>query len=800
MITIKENIFSLTTNHTSYLLAVRGNKYIENLYYGKKIHENFSVKALSEKFGSEYGNTIRVFPEGEERNVTLDNLCLEYSFVGNGDYRALPMTLRFEDGTYSQRFIYKDCKTYIGLYEDTALTNMPYAHHDNEYACEEKGREVAVGIDEGIETLDITLEDKQYGVILHLIYTVFEKTDVITRRCVLKNISLDTISIQKCMSMQFDLPEKNYSLSTFDGLWARERMQNKRKLQAGMYVNESTTGASSNRHNPFILLEQDGCTNDYGNCYGFNLLYSGNHYEAVEVSEYEKLRVLSGINPFQFEWRLGPDETFYTPEAVMSFSHKGNNTLSQNLSRFVRNHIINKEWAYTDRPVLINNWEATYFDFDKKKLIAIAKEAKNLGIELFVLDDGWFGDRSDDTKGLGDWIVNEKKLGGTLKSLVDRIHKEGLLFGLWMEPEMINENSNLYRAHPDWAVKIPGRESFSGRNQLVLDYANAEVRNYIVEVIGNVLDSAAIEYIKWDMNRHISDAYSNTLGNAQGEFSHRYILGLYEVMKRVTEKYPKVLFESCSSGGNRFDLGMLFYMPQIWTSDDTDANERIAIQEGTSYGYPLSSMGAHVSAAPNHQTLRKTSIETRFDVACFGDLGYELDLTALNSTEKKMVTRQVEFYKRYRSVFQRGDFYRGKMHNGNVIWTVVDENKEMALAMIYEKLAKPNSASDILKVPGLQKDAMYKVTPRKVSVSIKQFGSLINQVSPVHITDDGLLQSFVNKVYTLDGEKEEYTVSGDLLSYAGIKLNQRFMGTGYNESTRVMGDFSSRLYTIEKVE
>lgn len=781
MIRTNEKGFILETENTSYIIGIRSGLLLENLYYGRRISENNDFLACMEKFGNEYGNSILNYQNETNSFVTCDNLSMEYSFAGTGDYRELPLETIMPDFTSSQRFYYKDYQIYDGIFSETKNTKMPHAHGD-----------------ESVQTLELVLEDKMFSLELKLVYTVFPKEDVITRRTVLINNGMQKIAIEKIMSMQLDLPETNYKLVTFDGLWTRERHKNTKELVSGAYINESTTGASSNRHNPFICLEKEGCTNDLGECFGFNLIYSGNHYESVEVSPYEKIRILMGIQPKQFSWELNQKEVFYTPEAVLCFSHEGSNDLSQKLSKFTRKHIINSRWEESERPILVNNWEATYFDFNKSKILAIAKEAKELGIEMFVLDDGWFGDRNDDKKGLGDWFVNEKKMGGSLQDLAEKINKMGLDFGLWMEPEMVNENSELYQTYPEWAVKIPERETYLGRNQLVLDYTNPQVCNYIVETICKILASANISYVKWDMNRHITDAYSPTLGNRQKEFHHRYILGVYDVMGRIVSEFPEILFESCASGGNRFDLGMLYYMPQTWTSDDTDVNERVAIQEGTSYGYPISSMGAHVSAAPNHQTLRKSSIETRFSIACFGLLGYELDLTKLTGQEKKIVKNQVEFYKKYRKTLQFGDFYREKIHNGNTIWASVAPDKNQAIALLYQSLAKPNSSSDILRVPGLNPLARYHIKVRKIAVSIKEFGSLVNMVSPVHITEDGLMQSLVNKVYMMEGEDEEYTVSGDLLMYAGIKLKQRFIGTGYNSETRLMGDFSSRLYVIEK--
>ena len=795
MITINKNIFQLDTANTSYIIALRENNYPENIYFGKKIKMRQDYSAFYEKIGSGYGNSIAT-PQNQA--LTLDNLCLEFSFNGCGDYRIQPLEIVLPDGSTSARFEYKEFRTYQGIYNHSEETAMPYARAIK--ACTKSDLEIGeeAGGDTGRETLELVFVDDFFGLELSLIYTSFDECDCITRRTVIKNNGEKPVTLEKIMSLQLDLPEKDYFLDTFDGMWTRERHKNTKELISGVYVNESTTGSSSNRHNPFIMLHKPGCDDNQGDCIGINLIYSGNHYEAVEVTGYEKLRILSGINPFGFSWELGASETFYSPEAVLSYSTNGENRLSNNFHKFIQTHIIHPDWQNKERPVLINNWEATYFDFNESKLIKLAKDSKELGIELFVLDDGWFGKRSDDTSSLGDWQVNEKKIGGSLSKLVDKINDIGMQFGIWVEPEMISENSALYEAHPDWAVKIPGRTAYLGRNQLVLDYTREDVRDYIVEVLSSLLESATITYVKWDMNRHITDAYSQML-KRQGEFYHRYILGLYAVMEELTNRFPKVLFESCSSGGNRFDLGMLFYMPQTWTSDDTDANERITIQEGTSYAYPQATMGAHVSAVPNHQTLRNVNLESRFQVACFGLLGYELDITKLNPSEKKIIKKQIEFYKQYRSLFQFGTFSRGRMHNGNTVWQVVSKDQSQAAVLVYQQLSRPNQSSDILKITGLKEDALYEIKTRKQAISIKQFGNLVNQVSPVPISDGGLLQAAVDKVYHLDSEEETYHIGGDMAATGGIKLKQQFTGVGYNENTRIMGDFSSRIYIINEI-
>ncbi|WP_167958865.1 alpha-galactosidase [Anaerosporobacter faecicola] len=776
MIHFAQQVFHLATNNTSYLIGIRNNKYIENLYYGNKIKVTENYEALQERFGTGYGNSVGT---PDDAMLTLDNLCLEYSFGGNGDYRHSPFEIRMPDYSYSNRFYYQSHEIYEGTFRENEETKLPYARYG-----------------EDATTLEIVLHDQKEKMDLILVYTVFPSCDVITRRTILKNNTDSVVRVERMMSLQLDLPEADYDMETFDGSWTRERHATRKHLESGVYVNESTTGSSSNRHNPLILVEKRECTEMTGACIGVNLLYSGNHYEAVEVTPYGKIRILTGIHPHRFEWFIKPEETFYTPEAVLTYSSKGRHGVTAQFGTFVNQHIIPKQWQKRERPVLINNWEATYFDFTERKLLKLAKEAANLGIELFVLDDGWFGKREDDSSSLGDWFVNEKKLGGSLRQLSNKIHDLGLQFGIWMEPEMISENSELYREHPDWAVRIPNRDCYVGRNQYVLDLTRQEVRAEVVGRITEILRNGNVQYVKWDMNRHLSDAYSASLGERQGEFYHRYILGVYEMMKQITEEFPDILFESCSAGGNRFDLGMLYYMPQIWTSDDTDANERVAIQEGTSCGYPLSTMGAHVSAVPNHQTLRSISIESRFNVACFGVLGYELDLTKLSMSSKKIVKEQIAFYKKYRALFQFGSFTKSRMHNGNIIWQVVSEDKQQAIAMCYQQLQKPNTSSDILKVIGLDPEQLYHVEARKQAISIKQFGDLVNQASPVPIKEEGILQTIVNQVYTLESESESYDVYGDLLELAGIKLKQQFVSTGYNEETRVMGDFSSRIYLI----
>ena len=823
MITAKDKVYTITTANTSYIMNVPDDKNVANLHYGKRTTSTHganaeglvpasdtmadpgTVKALAEKYLNPYGNEI-----SGSGNITYNNICLEFSNAGTGDFRSLPLAIKREDGLTSTRFEYKVCYLYEGLYKGNDGTGMPCARDTSEStgaakpwtleliyenATDERRAETAGESTKGKKSL----KPGRGALELRLIYTAFEDCDVITRRMAIHNDTSFTYTIEDMASMMLDLQGTDYVLKTFDGAWTRERHAHDKVLESGIYETGSTLGISSSMHNPFIMLADIDATEDHGDCYAFNLIYSGNHRERVEVTEYGKTRIMTGIHPQGFEHKLAPGSSFHTPEAVMTYSDKGYNGASHNMHRFITDHIIPDNFRNSARPILINNWEATYFDFNRRKLLNLAKEAAKLGMELFVLDDGWFGERNDDTTSLGDWFVNEKKLGGTLKSLVDEIRSLGLRFGIWVEPEMISIKSKLYEAHPDWVVSVPGMEAYIGRNQYILDYTIPAVRDHIVTVLSDLLESADISYVKWDMNRPLTDLFSKG-DTLPGDFAHEYVLGLYDVMKRLTEKFPKVLFEGCSSGGGRFDLGILSYMPQIWTSDDTDPNERMMIQGGTSYGYPPSTMGAHVSASPNHQTLRETTIETRFDVAAMGVLGYELDLTRLSPKERAQIAKQVEFYKAHRLLFQTGEFTRVYDRHGRVIWQIADETKSHGVLLMYRQYSVPNKSDDILYAKDLIPDARYKVKVKATEIPVKTFGNLINMVSPVHIKEGGVAQALIDKVYNMSGESEEYELTGAALMHAGIRLNSRFMGTGLSDGTRVMGDHCARLYTIDRID
>ncbi|HSN65589.1 MAG TPA: alpha-galactosidase, partial [Fusibacter sp.] len=607
-------------------------------------------------------------------------------------------------------------------------------------------------------TLEITLEDHSNQMNAKLYYTVYEQTDIITRRVVISNNSPkgSEAVIRRALSMMIDLPNRNFQMTTFDGGWIKETHRNDRVVTAGMHVNASTTGNSSNRHNPGFLLSECDANEENGWVYGFNLIYSGNHYGSVELSNSDLVRVSLGVGSHCFEWTLGQGESFETPEVVMTFSDQGFNGASHHMHDFINRHIIRGEWKGKERPVLCNNWEAHFFDFDEGKLLALARQAKKLGVELFVLDDGWFGKRDDDHAGLGDYTVNKKKLPRGLKSFSEKLKNMGLSFGLWFEPEMVNMDSDLYRAHPEYAVTVPGKKPTLGRHQLVLNLCMPEVQDYIVESVSRILDEADVSYVKWDMNRHMSDIFSASLAN-QGEFYHRYILGLYSVLDRIFGPRPNILLESCSSGGNRFDLGMLCYSPQIWASDNTDPIERLKIQGGLSYLYPPSTMGAHVSSAPHQQTLRETPLSTRFNVAAFGCLGYEMDLKYLSKVERAEVKAQIDYYKTHRQTLQFGRFSRVTSTKINkVFWQVAEKDGSKVISGLFQTMASASEGFDRLKILGLDPEAQYAIETKPQNLYVERFGALVKHILPVSLNPDGAILRFANRVYSLSDGVEAY--------------------------------------------
>ena len=782
MIHERNLVFTLHTMGTTYLFRVNETHHLEHLYYGRRIRTTDHIEALYDKHTIPTGNSVSY--DEEHPTLTLDNLCLEYATFGKGDHREPALLFASPEGDRVSDFIYREHRIIKG--KPRSFSGLPESYGDKNQCT----------------TLIMVLQERSTAVRLQLMYTTFDHCDVIVRKSSLTNDLSESIDIERFASMQLDLPTSEYELVTFDGAWARERYRTAQPLRPGIHVNDAKSGVSSSRHNPCIFLTTQAENDTQGDCYGCNLVYSGDHAQSIEVSPYGKVRLLSGLNPATFRWRLHAGEKLHTPEAVLTFSQEGLTGASVNFHRFINGHIIRGSWKYHQRPILVNNWEATYYRFTEDTLLDIARNAAQLGIELFVLDDGWFGSREDDTTSLGDWTVNTKKLPDGLASLSKKIHSMGLLFGLWCEPEMISRKSQLYRDHPDWLVSLPDRNPSPGRNQYLLDLTREEVRDYLFTSLSTLWQLAQVDYVKWDMNRTFSDMHSNGASYRQNEFNHRYMLGLYDLIERFTSAFPHVLFESCASGGNRFDLGMLCYMPQGWTSDATDPLSRISIQEGTSCGYPLAALGNHVSESPNHQTLRISHLESRFNVAAFGNLGYELDLSQLSSHEKEIIRNQIAFYKAHRSLLQYGDFFRLKTasHHNQSVWAVANPDRTELLILFFQKLNIPNPAADILRIPIVDPDLTYAVTPRRELVDVKSFGSLVNMISPIRIKNDGTLQRIVEETVHLESELEYYIVTGDVLAYHGIVLNQQFGGTGYDKETRVIGDFGSRIYHVKALK
>ncbi|MGE5613545.1 MAG: alpha-galactosidase [Bacillota bacterium] len=775
MIEYQDGVFRLDTRNTSYWFRITPFGHPEHLHYGPRLKKQ-PPDGLALKRTAMTGSSISY--DQSDPHYCLDNMCLEWSGIGRGDYRHSPAEIKMPDGTFTCDFTYRSHRIIRG---HIPMESLPTAY----------------GSEDECMTLELTLADESNDVVLLLLYTVYKNTDVITRRAVLENRNKNPLVIRRLMSMMTDIPNRGFKLVTFDGGWIREAHKHSRPLEYGLYINSSTTGASSNRHNPGFLLAERDAGEQHGYVYGFNLVYSGNHYGALELSAYETVRVMLGINPHCFEWTLREGERFYTPEAIMTFSSDGFNGTSGNFHDFINNHIVRGDWKNRERPVLFNNWESCFFKFTHRKLLRLARQAKQLGIELFVLDDGWFGERNNDKAGLGDYTVNRKKFPFGLAHFAEKIRKMGMMFGLWFEPEMVNPDSGLYRSHPEYAVKTPGKKPTMGRNQLVLDLCNPAVRDYIVSSVGRILDETGASYVKWDMNRHISDAWSPVLEN-QGEFFHRYILGLYDVLNRIFRPRPHILLESCSSGGNRFDLGMLCYSPQVWVSDNTDPVERLKIQGGLSYLYPLSTMGAHVSDAPHQQTLRDTPLSTRFNVAAFGCLGYEVDLNFLSPAERKEIKEQVAFYKQHRKTFQYGRFYRLPALKGNKVhWQCSEPDGSKAIAGFFQTQAETAEGYDFLPLAGLDPEAGYTLATRPQNLFIKRFGGLVKHVLPFSANPDGLLFRIISKYKRLADCVEKYEGFGDMM-LAGVRLNNQFMGSGHNRQIRMLGDFGSNLYIIEK--
>lgn len=721
----KERIFKLDTPNSSYVIGIVDKEnFVGHVYYGKKLRDANIAYLLRT------GEGPFVPSENNRERVSFyDTFPMEYAGNGLGDYRRSSISVRTAGGHTAVSLFYVSHKIYAGK---PGLAGLPATFGD-ENAC---------------ETLELLCEDPVLGLKVTLLYPVFSDVDVITRSVRIENDG-EMLYLTKALSFSMDMDNRDFTLLTMHGSWARERMLEHRKVKKGFMGVESVRGESSHQEHPFMALAAGNADQSHGEVYGMHFVYSGNFIGQVELGQFDTVRVGMGIHPENFCWKLEKGESFQTPEVVLVYSDTGYDGMTHQFHELYRNHLIRSEYKDKKRPILINNWEATYFDFNTEKLLSIAKKAAELGIEMLVMDDGWFGHRNDDSTSLGDWYVNEEKLNGGLKHLVDEVNKLGLKFGIWFEPEMISPDSKLYEAHPDWAIQIPGREGSLCRNQYVLDLTRKEVRDYAYESVASILRSANIEYVKWDMNRQLSDIGSYGLpADRQGELYHRYVLAVYEMQERLVTEFPHLLLENCSGGGARFDPGMLYYSPQIWCSDDTDAVERLKIQESTAMIYPLSTMGAHVSDCPNHTVGRVTPFETRGHVALAGTFGYELDITKIPEEDRQMIPKQVAMYHKYNDLVRSGDYYRIASYQENHYfdcYEVVSKDKSEALVTFVQVINRPNYKSRRITLKGLDPQ----------------------------------------KNYCLEGEDTVY--AGDTLMYAGILIQNPW------------GDFQSKLlHFVEK--
>lgn len=716
----EKKIFRLDTEKSTYVMGVSPEGFLGHIYYGDRLFmeaDNYLLRMEEPPYTPSVNK--------REKSAFLDFFPMEYPTVGIGDYRESCLNIRNAAGNMGCELHYTGHEIYKGK---KGLKGLPAS-----FATEDEA-----------ETLEITLKDADLDLEVVLSYTAFEKENVITRSVRVQNQGKEDLRIEKILSACLDMDNENFSMLSLHGTWARERHIQTGELHYGKQVISSARGESSHQEHPFIALVTNGTEQENGKVYAMHFVYSGNFMAETELCQFDNLRMTMGINPEEFSWLLTPGEEFQAPEVVIVYSGNGLGAMTRSYHDFYRNHLIRSKFKYEKRPILINNWEATYFDFNTDKLLDIAREAKKCGIEMLVMDDGWFGKRNSDNCSLGDWKVNEEKITGGLKHLVDEVNKIGLQFGIWFEPEMISPDSDLYRAHPDWAIQIQGREATQSRNQYVLDFSRPEVRDYAYECVASVLRSANIAYVKWDMNRQLSDLGSSYLPKErQQELFHRYVLGVYELQERLVTEFPDLLLENCSGGGARFDPGMLYYSPQIWCSDNTDAVERLMIQEGSALIYPLSVIGAHVSDCPNHSVGRVTPFETRGHVALAGTFGYELDITKIPEEDRALIPEQTATYNKYRHLIQQGEYYRIASYRENHkydCWALSSQDKKEVLVTYVQVLGVPNSHS------------------RKV-----------------------FLRGFDPKVtYRLEGTEETYT--GEMLMKGGFLMKDFW------------GDFKSRLY------
>lgn len=713
----EKQIFSIDTKNTTYQMKVDSYGFLLHLYYGAKVNGAMDYLLTYADRGFS-GNPAEA---GADRTYSLDVLPQEYPTWGTGDYRNAALLIQNTDHSESCKLQYAGHTIKKGKYN---LSGLPAVYAEENEA----------------ETLEIYMEDCVSNLKVTLLYGVVEQLDIITRSVIIENHGSENIIIEKAGSACLELLPGQYDLLSFCGRHTMERTVQRKRIGYGSSVFESRRGTSSHQYNPAFILADVNATEDCGNCYGIAFVYSGGFRFETEKDPYDQVRTVMSIQPEQFAYPLNPGERFVVPETIFSFSQNGFGALSHNYHNCINHHVIRRSFQKKMRPVLINSWEAAYFDFTGETMLELAKNAADVGIDLVVMDDGWFGKRDDDNSGLGDWEVNEEKLGCSLGTLIEKINELGVDFGIWIEPEMISEDSTLYRNHPDWVLQIPGRSPVRSRNQLVLDFSRKDVRDYIFASICKVLDQGNITYVKWDMNRSISDVYSHV--NVRGTVLHDYVVGVYDFLEQMIQRYPELLIEGCSGGGGRFDIGMLYYTPQIWCSDNTDAIDRTKIQYGTSFFYPASAVGSHVSAVPNHQTGRITSLKTRAVVAMAGTFGYELNLQILSAEEKEEIKEQVAVFKKQNELIQQGTYYRltNPMEDAMAAWLFVSENKKHALFNVVVLDKQANAGVTFIKLKGLLEGSTY-----------------ISSVDNREYAADGLMEAGFPIPSTL-GEYEAYQV------------------------------------------
>ena len=684
----KTQQFHLYNDEISYIMYVQPNGELGQLYFGSRIHDREDFSYLSHR-----GMKPMVAVDAPEEDFSMELNRQEYPGFGSTDFGMHAYEVEYADASRVSNFRYVSHKIFGGKHP---LEGLPATYADDSEAM----------------SLVVIMTDAVSKLNLELSYTVFRDYPVITKSARFLNLGDEAVILHRALSACIDLPDQDYEWMQFSGAWSRERMPVVRKIERGMISIESKRGTSSANQNPFVIVKRSNTNEFAGEAIGMSFVYSGNFIAAADADTYGRLRLLMGIHPDTFRWPLEAGDGFTAPEVVIAYTDKGLNHLSQSYHALYNNHLVRGSWKNQARPILLNNWEATFMDFTQESVLKIAAKAKEAGAELFVLDDGWFGTRNDDYAGLGDWVENRDKLPGGMKELSQKINDMGLKFGFWIEPEMVNPDSDLYRAHPDWAFAVPGRQPALGRHQYVLDFSRDEVVNHIFDMLYKVIDGANISYIKWDMNRSLTDVYSKgTPAEQQGCVSHKYVLGVYRLYEKLIAAFPEILFESCSSGGSRFDAGMLYYAPQAWCSDNTDGADRVLIQYGSSFGYPISSIGAHVSAVPNQQTGRSVPIQFRADVACFGTFGYELDLNELSDEEFDQVKEQIKFMKQHRQLLQFGRFYRlvSPFETNLNAWMVVSEDKTEALVGVYTMRASVNGLNGRIRLAGLDKNKLYHI-------------------------------------------------------------------------------------------